>query len=96
MASKAKSTADNRTKNHEDDDLTIPLDSHAVGERVYTTLDPLHPRKVAFDLFEVMCHEMINTTLTSRRAALIKDMRVRIICCGVPCFCYASLLSTCT
>jgi len=40
------------------------------------SLDPLDPRKVSLDLFELYCYEMIMTGDMSRRVFLIKKMRV--------------------
>ena len=47
-----------------------------VGELIYNTIDPLDPRKVSFDIFEVYCHEMLTTNYVGRRAYLIGQMRV--------------------
>lgn len=47
-----------------------------VGELIYNTIDPLDPRKVSFDIFEVYCHEMLTTNYVGRRAYLISQMRV--------------------
>jgi len=44
---------------------------------IYQGLDPLDPRKVSFDLFELYCHELLNTEVVGRRAYLIDKMRVR-------------------
>jgi hypothetical protein len=38
--------------------------------------DPLDPRKVALDIFENYCQEMLNTDDIGRRAYLIVKMRV--------------------
>jgi hypothetical protein len=40
------------------------------------SLDPLDPRTVALDIFEVYCHEMVTTSTVGRRAFLIEKMRV--------------------
>lgn len=40
------------------------------------SLDPLDPRRVSLDIFEVYCHEMLNSEEVGRRAFLIKKMRV--------------------
>lgn len=40
------------------------------------SLDPLDPRKVSLDIFEVYCHEMVMTSSVGRRAYLIEKMRV--------------------
>ncbi len=42
------------------------------------SLDPLDPRKVALDIFEVYCHEMVTTSTVGRKAFLIEKMRVRV------------------
>jgi hypothetical protein len=54
----------------ESDDNTIPLPYDP------ETLDPLDPRRVSLDIFEVYCHEMVTTGEVRRRAFLIKKMRV--------------------
>ena len=49
-----------------------------VGEKIYLMLDPLDPRKIALDIFEVYCHEMLCTKFIGRRAYLIIKMRVSL------------------
>ena len=49
-----------------------------VGEKIYLSLDPLDPRKIALDIFEVYCHEMLCTKFIGRRAYLIIKMRVSL------------------
>jgi hypothetical protein len=46
------------------------------GEEIYQFLDPLDPRRVSLEIFELYCHEMISTPIVGRRAYLIKKMRV--------------------
>lgn len=41
--------------------------------------DPLDPRRLSLDIFEVYCHEMLNTGEVGRRAFLIKKMRVSFL-----------------
>jgi hypothetical protein len=55
-----------------DSDETIPLPCDQAS------LDPLDPRRVSLDIFEVYCHEMLTTAEVGRRAFLIKKMRVSI------------------
>ena len=50
-----------------------------VGEKIYLMLDPLDPRKIALDIFEVYCHEMLCTKFIGRRAYLITKMRVSLV-----------------
>ena len=49
------------------------------GEDIYQSIDPLDPRKVSLDIFEMYCHEMVNTPTIGRRAYLITQMRVRYL-----------------
>mmetsp|Transcript_27898 Transcript_27898/g.48240 ORF Transcript_27898/g.48240 Transcript_27898/m.48240 type:complete len:81 (-) Transcript_27898:718-960(-) len=51
-------------------------DSLAKGKNIYQSLDPLEPAKVAMDIFEVYCREMLMTNFVGRRVFLIKSMRV--------------------
>ncbi len=52
-------------------------DTLAMREDIYPSLDdPLDPRKVSLDIFEMYCHEMINTPMVGRRAYLINKMKV--------------------
>ena len=44
------------------------------------SLDPLDPRKVSLDIFELYCHEMIMSEEVERRAYLIKKLRVSSKC----------------
>ena len=62
----------------------------APGESVFASLDPLDPRKVSLDIFELYCQEMLTTPFVGRRVFLIKKMRVSrlfhttsiiILCC---------------
>ena len=46
------------------------------------SLDPLDPRKVSLDIFELYCHEMIMSEEVPRRAYLIKKLRVSSNCKG--------------
>ena len=48
----------------------------APGESVFASLDPLDPRKVSLDIFELYCQEMLTTPFVGRRVFLIKKMRV--------------------
>ena len=59
-----------------------------VGEKIYQSLDPLDPRKIALDIFEVYCHEMLWTKFIGRRAYLIIKMRVS------NCFCVCWVMSS--
>lgn len=43
---------------------------------IYQSLDPLDPRKVSLEIFELYCHEMITAPIVGRRAYLITKMRV--------------------
>ena len=45
-------------------------------EDIYQSLDPLDPRKVSLEIFELYCHEMITAPIVGRRAYLITKMRV--------------------
>ena len=94
MSSPVKSVAaaevseEGRTNNNDND--TTTNDKLAVGESIYQALDPLDPRKVALDIFEVYCYEMLTTKFIGRRAYLIKKMRVShlmlcamLFCCSV-------------
>jgi len=74
MESPAKSDTDG----HVNDAAARPLESLAVGEKIYQSLDPLDPRKVSLDMFELYCQEMLVTTFVGRRAFLIKNMRYMI------------------
>lgn len=55
------------------------VDTLAMREDIYPSLDPLDPRKVSLDIFEMYCHEMINTPTVGRRAYLINKMKVSCI-----------------
>ncbi len=48
-------------------------------DTVMASLDPLDPRRVALDIFEVYCHEMVTTSSVGRRAYLIDRMRVSVL-----------------
>lgn len=50
-----------------------------VGLEILSSLDPLDPRAVALDVFEVYCHEQLATDDVGRRAFLIKKMKVRLL-----------------
>ena len=54
--------------------LDVVADS--TRQDIYQSLDPLDPRKVSLDIFEMYCHEMVNTPSVSRRAYLINKMKV--------------------
>ena len=58
------------------DDAGSHEDAVDTGEDIYQSLDPLDPRKVSLDIFEMYCHEMVNTPTIGRRAYLIIQMRV--------------------
>ena len=75
-AAAAEVSEEGRTNNNDNDDGTNTNDKLAVGESIYQALDPLDPRKVALDIFEVYCYEMLTTKFIGRRAYLIKKMRV--------------------
>ena len=45
-------------------------------DNIFQSVDPLDPRKVSLDIFEMYCHEMVNTPTIGRRAYLIIQMRV--------------------
>ncbi|KAL7551416.1 hypothetical protein ACHAWF_017653 [Thalassiosira exigua] len=47
----------------------------ATRENNYESLDPLDPRKISLDVFELYCHEMLATDCVARRAFLISKMR---------------------
>ena len=49
------------------------------GEDIYQSVDPLDPRKVSLDIFEMYCHEMVNTPTIGRKAYLIIQMRVSFL-----------------
>ena len=51
---------------------------HDQGQMIYSSLDPLDPRRVSLDLFELYCYEMIMTQDVGRRVFLIKKMRVSL------------------
>lgn len=51
-----------------------------VGLEILSALDPLDPRAVALDVFEVYCHEQLATDDVGRRAFLIKKMKVGSVC----------------
>lgn len=74
VAAAAEVSEEGRTNNNDND--TTTNDKLAVGESIYQALDPLDPRKVALDIFEVYCYEMLTTKFIGRRAYLIKKMRV--------------------
>ena len=74
VAAAAEVSEEGRTNNNDND--TTTNDKLAVGESIYQALDPLDPRKVALDIFEVYCYEMLTTKFIGRRAYLIKTMRV--------------------
>jgi hypothetical protein len=63
---------------------------------IYQSLDPLDPRKVSLDIFEMYCHEMVNTPSVGRRAYLINKMKVS--CFNLTKFhhvvCFAELLTS--
>ena len=52
------------------------LNGYELGQMIYSSLDPLDPRRVSLDLFELYCHEMIMTQDVGRRVFLINKMRV--------------------
>ncbi|KAL7541959.1 hypothetical protein ACHAXR_011387 [Thalassiosira sp. AJA248-18] len=74
-ARSAASAAEDEGRGNNGVDAT---DSVAMGESVYQSLDPLDPRKVSLDIFELYCQEMIMTTFVGRRVFLIKKMRYMI------------------
>ena len=74
--SSERAVADEGRSNDSDGSAIDQTDSLAVGEFVYQSLDPLDPRKVALNMFELYCHELITTPSVSRRAFLIDEMRV--------------------
>lgn len=51
-------------------------DSLELGDEIYRTVDPLDPRKVSMDIFELYSHELLMTPSVGRRAYLVKKMRV--------------------
>ena len=51
-------------------------DAADTKQDIYQSLDPLDPRKVSLDIFEMYCHEMVNTPSVGRRAYLINKMKV--------------------
>ena len=53
------------------------------NDAILASLDPLDPRRVSLDIFEVYCHEMVMTSSVGRRAYLIDKMRVSL--CLVSC-----------
>jgi len=71
-------------------------DAADTTQDIYQTLDPLDPRKVSLDIFEMYCHEMVNTPSVGRRAYLINKMKVS--CFNLPKFynvvCFAELLTS--
>ena len=64
---------------NDESQVVLPTDSLAVGEMIYQDLDPLDSRKVALNLFEVYCHEMLSTKYIARRAFLLKEMKVSLL-----------------
>eukprot|EP00578_Thalassiosira_sp_NH16_P007264 CAMPEP_0181126696 /NCGR_PEP_ID=MMETSP1071-20121207/27779_1 /TAXON_ID=35127 /ORGANISM="Thalassiosira sp., Strain NH16" /LENGTH=582 /DNA_ID=CAMNT_0023212339 /DNA_START=166 /DNA_END=1914 /DNA_ORIENTATION=- len=76
--SSERAVADEGRSNDNDGSAIDQTDSLAVGEFVYQSLDPLDPRKVALNMFELYCHELITTPSVSRRAFLIDEMRYLI------------------
>ena len=44
---------------------------------ILDSLDPLDPRKISFDMFELYCQEMLMTSFVGRRVYLIEKTRVR-------------------
>lgn len=51
---------------------------HDQGQIMFSSLDPLDPRRVSLDLFELYSYEMIMTQDIGRRVFLIKKMRVSL------------------
>ena len=66
---------ESKTDGTDMDDMEMG-DSLAMGEIIYRSLDPLDPRKVSLDIFELYCHEMLATPHVRRRAYLAEKMRV--------------------
>ena len=80
MASPAKSATSAADMAKEGADAVRATVSLAEGESTFQSLDPLDPRKVALDIFEVYCQEMLTTTFVGRRVFLVTKLRVsRII-----------------
>lgn len=64
--------------NEDDDGRSAYHADAADAQDMYHFLDPLDPRKVSLDIFEMYCHEMIITPMISRRAYLINKMKVSL------------------
>ena len=62
----------------DDESAVVVATGGGVGEGVYRSLDPLDPRRVSMDIFELYCQEMLVTDFVGRRAYLINKMRVSI------------------
>lgn len=77
IASPSSRTSNNSQSNAEDEmNANDYPDSLAIGQIIYNSLDPLDPRKVSLDMFELYCHEMLMTDFVGRRAYLIKKLTV--------------------
>ena len=64
--------------NVDDESAVLVATGGGEGEGVYRSLDPLDPRRVSMDIFELYCQEMLVTDFVGRRAYLINKMRVSI------------------
>lgn len=45
-------------------------------DNIYQPLDPLDPRKVSLDIFEMYCHELVHTDSIGRMAYLMDKTKV--------------------
>ncbi len=57
---------------------TMAADDDNDDEVMMAQLDPLDPRKVSLDIFELYCQEMLMASSVGRRAYLIDKMRVSV------------------
>lgn len=51
-------------------------DGDAREDNIYQFLDPLDPRKVSLDIFEMYCHELVHTDSIGRMAYLMDKTKV--------------------
>ncbi len=53
-----------------------PHDDGGTREDIYQFLDPLDPRKVSLDIFEMYCHELVHANSIGRMAYIMDKTKV--------------------
>ncbi len=65
--------SDGTPPGYTNDELADDGGSH---DNIYQLLDPLDPRKVSLDIFEMYCHELVHTDSIGRMAYLMDKTKV--------------------